>query len=161
MKPNKQVWINLFSRSGRTAVEVYKALDQKPDFIYTTHKWDHKNIMGKLRQLNGVDHRCIVTLMGYMYIIPADVCKMHYILNLHQADFDLYPQRKGKDPLERVFQEPGPHKCTNVIHEVIPEVDSGIIINRASFTANTLEEAHQMSSDIAVGQWVTILRRLI
>lgn len=77
----------------------------------------------------------VITLHGYLRILPKDICKKYEIYNLHPGLITEYPELKGKDPQIRAI-EAGHPRVGCVIHRVIPEVDEGEII--LSNAINTL-----------------------
>lgn len=79
----------------------------------------------------------IITLNGYMGILPERVlqnlhdrgCKVY---NIHPAPIQLYPELRGKDPQERVYEgiKSGKYQYIGVvIHEVDAGVDTGKIVH--------------------------------
>ena len=144
MELNK-TWYAMFSHTGREIESVSKRLGRKPDAIYTNnleydgpllskvwfgrHDGILENSIGILRP------NSVLTLHGYNRILPkwyVEWLKEQNIkcYNLHPAPIQLYKDLKGKDPQERLFkgiQEGRYLYVGNVIHEVVPEVDSGEI----------------------------------
>lgn len=145
MELNK-TWYAMFSHTGKEIEAVSERLGRKPDAIYTNnleydgallskvwfgrHDGILENSVGVLRP------NSVLTLHGYNRILPkwyVEYLEAHNIkcYNLHPAPIQLYRDLKGKDPQERLFE--GIHEgrylyIGNVIHEVIPEVDSGEIL---------------------------------
>jgi len=77
----------------------------------------------------------VITLHGYLRILPKDICKKYEIYNLHPGLITEYPELKGNDP-QIIAIEAGHPRVGCVIHRVIPEVDEGEII--LSNAINTL-----------------------
>jgi folate-dependent phosphoribosylglycinamide formyltransferase PurN len=69
----------------------------------------------------------IITLHGYLRIIPKEICEKYEMYNLHPGLITKYPDLKGKDPQDRAFHKKYP-TIGCVIHRVTPEVDSGEIM---------------------------------
>lgn len=145
MELNK-TWYAMFSHTGKEIEAVSGRLGRKPDAIYTNnfeydgallskvwfgrHDGILENSVGVLRP------NSVLTLHGYNRILPkwyVEYLKEYNIkcYNLHPAPIQLYKELKGKDPQERLFKgiQDGQYRhIGNVIHEVIPEVDSGEIL---------------------------------
>jgi len=69
----------------------------------------------------------LITLHGFLRILPKEVCEKYEIYNLHPGLITKYPDLKGKDPQDKAFNKNYP-TAGCVIHRVIPEVDSGEIM---------------------------------
>ena len=71
----------------------------------------------------------IVTLHGWMNIVPADVCERYNIYNGHPGHIVMYPELKGKDPQERAFNNIDKYEFVGcVIHEVTAGIDEGAVV---------------------------------
>ena len=140
-----KTWYAMFSHTGKEIEAVSKRLGRKPEAIYTNnldydgpllprvwfgpHGSILENSIGILRP------NSVLTLHGYNRILPkwyVEYLKGYNIecYNLHPAPIQLYKELKGKDPQERLFKgiQDGHYTYIgNVIHEVVPEVDSGEI----------------------------------
>ena len=90
-----------------------------------------------LTQPHIIQDNSLITLNGYMGILPADVlqdlhsrgCKIY---NIHPAPIQLYPDLRGKDPQERMYEGIQEHKygfIGVVIHEVDAGVDTGKLVH--------------------------------
>jgi folate-dependent phosphoribosylglycinamide formyltransferase PurN len=69
----------------------------------------------------------VITLHGFLRIIPKEICEKYEIYNLHPGLIDKFPSLKGFNPQERAFAE-GYKLAGCVIHEVTPGVDEGKIL---------------------------------
>lgn len=103
-----------------------------------------------------------VLLIGYLRILSKEVCERHEIYNVHPADIVNYPELKGKDPIERVYQEDPAHikydRLGVVLHRVIPEVDEGQILYLETFDRpQTIELAYHRSDKAALNLWKKLL----
>lgn len=134
MKP----WIALFSQTGSELKAIIEELKIQPDLVYTNNfkiddgafdnlfKASHDNIMTSIKTLRS---ECIITLHGYLRILPEHICNKFTILNGHPGLITMYPELKGKDPQTKVFNNINSYECIgSVIHKVVPEVDAGDII---------------------------------
>ena len=68
----------------------------------------------------------LITLHGYLRIIPKEVCSLFYVYNGHPGDIVNYPELKGKDPQDRVTEDMT--TIGSVIHKVTLGVDEGEIV---------------------------------
>ena len=154
---NGRPHIVFLSQSGQEVYNIMSFFDRKPDAIITNRQddnglfdplkkekdegkvnWitlpknpelkDYKKALKKFKEP-------VITLHGYLRILPKDICKKYEIYNLHPGLITEYPELKGKDPQIRAI-EAGHPQVGCVIHRVIPEVDEGEII--LSNAINTL-----------------------
>lgn len=144
---NERYWIALFSQTGSEIVNLSKEIGIEPDFIFTnnsnTSQWhpdiktisstvicdSHLNIMEGIKEFNNP----LITLHGYLRIIPSDICNQFEIYNGHPGAVELYPELKGKDPQQKVINDITRYQYIgSVVHQVIEEVDSGKIIARCN-----------------------------
>lgn len=142
-------WITLFSHTGSEVANMSRRLNRTPDKIITNKSFDDDDINDDLKDICFVTKRpvskdyhdmfkehpdAIITLHGWMRIIPDDICKQYNILNLHPGLITRYPELKGKDPQHKVFDMFNPPSRVGcVIHRAIGEVDSGeVLMERSS-----------------------------
>ena len=164
-------WFVMFSRSGKTLADVCEHVGYWPDCVYTNnfgqfdsrilqqpglYRLSHDSIMKIFR--NQYFRPNVVTLMGYLNIIPPDICNYYPIYNLHPANIKDYPEYKGKDPIERIFKDNRLEALGNTLHKVTPEVDAGEIIQMETYTADTIEDAYNKANEYAVRMWANLLR---
>lgn len=148
-------WITFFSQTGTEIYNLSNALGIYPDCI-VTNKQDHtttnecliKTTEFRQHKLNLPNLWCqlpktpivkdynnvleifnnpVITLHGYLKIIPKEICEKYEIYNLHPGLIDKYPEMKGFNPQERAFAE-GYRLAGCVIHRVVPGVDEGEIL---------------------------------
>lgn len=149
-------WCGLFSHTGRE-LEALADLDCQFDIRLVAAITNNSKYFGTLPQRGVRVHcipkfadinkalmdptvvcdNCLITLNGYMGILPKDVldhlhsrgCKVY---NIHPAPIQHYPELRGKDPQERMYEgiQAGVYKYIGVvIHEVAPGVDTGQIVH--------------------------------
>ena len=144
MELNK-TWYAMFSHTGKEIEAVSERLGRKPAAIYTNNFEYDGPLLPEVRfgrsdsilenTVGVLQSNSVLTLHGYNRILPkwyVEYLKEHNIkcYNLHPAPIQLYKELKGKDPQERLFKgiQDGHYTYIgNVIHEVVPEVDSGEI----------------------------------
>ena len=169
-------WFAFFSHTGSEIVNLYKRIGIAPDCITTNKSPDDPEINKGIfdlpsriqymcnkptaadydNLLNECEGGCICTLHGWMRIIPKSICKDYEIYNLHPGLITKYPELKGKDPQDRVQDH---HKKIGVvIHEVIPEVDSGEILVEVS-QINPSSNIHDTLKTTALEAWITLFEK--
>ncbi len=160
-------WINLGSRSGKTLDEVCKALGKRPDTNYNSKNFSKEVIESQLRRLYSKE-KTLITLMGYLRIVPEDICREFTVMNIHPAPIHLkpYERYKGKDPIERYWKErPNSsnvvHLWGSVLHVATPELDEGPIIANRIFGCRDLEECYNNSFSANIDLWVKYLKEVI
>lgn len=161
-------WIALFSHTGSEIVNISNRLGTTPDTIITNNQPGTDVIHEGIRDVVytkskpvAEDYETlfeddpIVTLHGWMRIVPGSVCDNHEIYNLHPGLIDDYPELKGKDPQQQVFDMLNPPAHVGcVIHRATACLDDGpIIMSRRVVnhyaTPNTLIKAlHEMAGDM-------------
>lgn len=100
----------------------------------------------------------LITLHGYLRIVPPGFFNVFQgrIYNGHPALITKYPELKGFNKQEDIAgqQEKYP-VCGSVIHEVIPELDSGrvVIVSEKVNTAETIDEAYALLRETSLETW--------
>jgi len=174
-------WVAFFSQTGTEIYNLSKALGIYPDAIITnkpsleginkellcqTEFREHKLnktifhflpakpvISNYLKILKTFD-KPVITLHGYLRIIPKEVCEEYEIYNLHPGLIDKYPSLKGFNPQERAFRD-GYNLAGCVIHKVVPEVDAGEILmsQGIGIKGKTLNEVYSSLHEVAFDLW--------
>jgi folate-dependent phosphoribosylglycinamide formyltransferase PurN len=170
-------WIALFSHTGTEIVNISNKIGQWPDKIITNKPPGSEDIHEGIRDVcytsskpsalnysQLLDSDSIITMHGWMRIIPPEICKEFNILNLHPGLISKYPELKGKDPQKRVFENdalPGGgvreyDRVGCVIHKCSPEVDGGCrVMERSTWNcfsgeATLTDALHKMAEDLWV-----------
>jgi folate-dependent phosphoribosylglycinamide formyltransferase PurN len=100
----------------------------------------------------------LITLHGFLRIVPAEFFDKFQgkIYNGHPALITKYPELKGFNKQEDIAgnQEKYP-LCGSVIHEVIPELDSGDVVAaiETENTAKTIDEAYNLLRGTSLQSW--------
>ena len=173
-------WTAFFSQTGSEIVNICESLNVWPDLIVTNREDGYEKISPKLqKRLNEGKQRMlfvekkptveryheairdgnIVTLHGWLRIVPEEICDKYEIYNGHPGLITEYPELKGKDPQVRAFE--GKYKLAgSVIHEVVPEVDAGKILyeHAISIDGLTLDEVYSSLHDVSTNLWIDFLR---
>ncbi|NBW58719.1 hypothetical protein EBR43_13280 [bacterium] len=174
-------WIAFFSQTGSEIYNLSNSLGIYPDTIVTNkqdltavnkdlikliefreHKLN-KSILHRISAKPTVsEYRAIlqqhvdplITLHGYLRIIPREICEEYEIYNLHPGMIDKYPELKGFNPQERAFR--GNYKLAGcVLHRVVAEVDAGKIMmsQGVSIEKKSLNEVYSALHDVAFDLW--------
>jgi hypothetical protein len=186
----KIIWKAFFSQSGSEIYEISKNLGRFPDAIITNKSLENlekinptlleeayerfifiPRIATPTEYKTAIGTANIVTLHGFLRILPPEVCYRYSIYNGHPGLITRYPELKGKDPQARVWNEykdnPRPYHG-HIIHKVVSAVDEGQVEATAYFKTNDLygeyknletyiTELHRIS----IHNWVAFLRKKI
>ena len=180
------MWYGLFSHTGSElekliesdAVDIplYAAITDNIDYVgnlpnlckcYKLYSRGDVNWM--LKQNHMVEDNSLITLNGYMGIVPSDVlrnlrlrgCKVY---NIHPAPIQLYPELRGKDPQERMYegiQKREYNYIGVVIHEVDEGVDTGKIVHWILQMADhgmTKDELYERLHELGTQAWESFFR---
>ena len=161
-------WVALFSQTGSEIANLSKIIGCKPDLILTNNitqdkyeyhpdvsphvRFKHDFLMEYLRGVRSDD--TIITLHGYLRIIPPDVCDKFEMYNGHPGLITMYPQLKGKDPQERITPEMT--HVGSVVHKVTAGVDEGEIVSVVS-TENTGGDYYNVLRQTSLEAWKKVL----
>ena len=100
----------------------------------------------------------LITLHGYLRILPPDFTKSSTIYNGHPGLITKHPELKGIDPQKKAWSE-NHIRIGCVIHKVIPELDSGEVVaekmihNNFDTFIDMLDALHVASSEL----WINFL----
>jgi folate-dependent phosphoribosylglycinamide formyltransferase PurN len=174
-------WIAMFSHTGSEIINISKKLGITPEKVITNKPPGSPDINKQLLSNEIVyssakptaqDYSrvlrpdAIVTLHGWMRIVPPRICKEYEIYNLHPGLITKYPELKGADPQKRVAEEPDENKYTDigcVIHRVTPGVDEGPVLMEVSCSNNVYGEVNITNRlhEIASGMWVDFIQHKV
>ena len=173
-------WIAFFSQTGSEIVNISEEIGRWPDLIVTNRQSGYEKINSKLQERvnegkqrmllvekkpsvqryhEAIRDGSIVTLHGWLRIVPEEICDKYEIYNGHPGLITKYPELKGKDPQERAFE--GKYKTAgSVIHEVVPEVDAGKILyeHEISIDELTLDEVYSSLHTVSTNLWIDFLK---
>lgn len=172
-------WIAFFSQTGSEIVNVSKEIRRKPDLIITNNldetTYDsgikdlgseikigkHDELMDYLRQQETFRPiGTMITLHGYLRILPKDICEEYNIINGHPGLINQYPELKGKDPQVRAW-EGRYENIGSVVHKVTPEVDEGEVKVAVwcTNTASSLDEMYGLLKRTSLQSWISLLKK--
>ena len=170
-------WIAFFSQTGAEIADIAEKIGRWPDRIITNerpehlrtidpriekrHYWTFKNYPCEENYLEVLEYfpGALVTLHGWLRIIPGYVTKGVNLYNGHPGLITKYPDLKGKDPQVRAFEREY-EEIGSVIHEVIEGVDEGKVIAEASIPNDdfTLDEVYYKLKGVSLELWVNFLK---
>ena len=174
-------WIAFFSQTGGEIADIAESLQRWPDLIVTNERPSKlRTIDGRI--LDNVEDRLVVlpnkptvddyetilqdnaliTLHGWLRIMPKPICEKYLIYNGHPGLITEYPELKGKDPQVKAFEGKYP-VAGAVLHRVIPEVDEGKIIAEERFNAFnlSLDELFRILRDRSLYMWINFLKKVL
>ena len=175
-------WVAFFSQTGTEIVEISESLGRWPDKIITNKRPDHlRTINDKLLEKEIIylpnkpteddydavlQDNTIITLHGWLRVVPPVICNKYLIYNGHPGLITEYPELKGKDPQVRAYEgiKEGKYPSAGaVIHKVVAGVDEGRVILEERF--NTfgldLDGLFRTLRDRSLYMWCKFLRRNI
>jgi folate-dependent phosphoribosylglycinamide formyltransferase PurN len=145
----KKKWCGLFSQTGGEICSISNFLKRSPDLVITDNP-DSQTYDSRVSELHNVQYHeyksldrvskinyyrtllqgyDIITLHGWLNIVPADICKEYEIYNGHPGLINVYPELRGKDPQVRTWDNISNYPMIgSVIHRVTEEVDGGEIL---------------------------------
>jgi len=100
----------------------------------------------------------LITLHGYLRILPPDFTKSSTIYNGHPGAIHIHPELKGINPQKKAWKE-NHIRVGCVIHKVTPELDDGPIVEKCLINNNFetfidfLDALHVASSEL----WINFL----
>ena len=170
-------WIAFFSQTGSEIVEVSKLLGRWPDMIVTNERPEHlrkihpalenkhlvfvdnKPSVEELSMVIGQYVNPLVTLHGWLRVMPPYICNRFEIYNGHPGLITEHPELKGKDPQQKAF-DLGLEYSGCVIHRVTEGVDEGEILRSRKVYIKELEigELFHILHSISVSLWVDFLK---
>ena len=170
-------WIALFSQTGSELAALSKALNRSPDFVITNAdidrvdprvdinfriNKDEAKTLDILENLEFDADKTLITLNGWLRIVPPDKCSKYNIYNGHPGLITKYPELKGKDPQERAWDNLHKYNVVgSVVHEVVEEVDAGEIVEREFISSDnllTLDDTYNALRDCSFRAWYRFLK---
>lgn len=173
-------WVAFFSQTGSEICDIANKLDRWPDLIITNKRPEHLRIIDaripqdKLRWTANKPelheylwllenyNDAVVTLHGWLRIMPEEICERFKIYNGHPGLITEYPELKGKDPQIRAYE--GRYiKAGAVLHEVTKGVDEGKIIMEESFYTFDLDldDLFRKLRDRSLYMWCKLLKKVL
>jgi len=176
----EKTWVAFFSQTGSEICQIAESLDRWPDLIITNRRPDHlRTIDSRIPQdkLRWTANKpelheyqwllqdytdAVITLHGWLRIIPEEICSRFSIFNGHPGLITEYPELKGKDPQIRAFEGKYP-VAGAVLHRVVAGVDEGKVLMEERFNAWNLEldELFHTLKDRSIFMWYSFLKKVL
>jgi len=181
----KRPWIAFFSQTGSEITDIAKSLKRWPDVIVTNERPSRlrtinldlldKNLLvttpnkpseEDLKEILDYYKDPIITLHGWLRIMPPNICNEYKIYNGHPGLITDFPELKGKDPQIRAFEgiKQGKYKYAGaVLHRVVAGVDEGKVLMQERF--NTfgveLDDLFRILRDRSLYMWCKFLKEVL
>ena len=169
------MWVALFSQTGSEIYNISTRLRKRPSIILTNNDdrstWhpgllelnsmfivgSHKQLM---ETLMADRNNPLVTLHGYLRILPPEIVTQFEVINGHPGDIVKYPELKGKDPQQKAI-DLGLPSTGVVLHKAIAEVDAGEILKHQERVIHKGTTTEQLILDLKAIQldlWCELLK---
>ena len=171
-------WIAFFSQTGAEIADLSENIGRWPDLIITNERPDHLRTIDPriveygyteipnkptVSDLDAVlQDNAIITLHGWLRIMPEVICNKYLIYNGHPGLITKYPELKGKDPQVKAHKL-GHEVAGAVIHKVTAGVDEGRVIMEEYFNASQLDldELFRILRDRSLYMWSNLLKKVL
>jgi formyltetrahydrofolate hydrolase len=171
-------WIAFFSQTGAEIADISESIGRWPDLIITNERPDHlRTIDPRIVEYGYIEvpnkptvsdldavlqDNAIITLHGWLRIMPEVICNKYLIYNGHPGLITKYPELKGKDPQVKAHKL-GHEVAGAVIHKVTAGVDEGRIIMEEYFNATQLDldGLFRILRDRSLYMWSNLLKQVL
>lgn len=174
---NSRPWIALYSQTGSEIIRICSKESIKPTLIISSKENNLTLIKDQLPEVTIISVKNnqdlipifdrykdpLITLHGWLKILPENICNQYEIYNGHPGLITNYPDLKGKDPQIRAWSlikngEMDEAGC--VLHRVIPQVDEGEIISVKKIVVEKLDYSSFVTNlrDASIDLWVEFLK---
>lgn len=171
-------WITFFSQTGAEIADLSESIGRWPDLIITNERPDHlRTIDPRIVEYGYIEvpnkptvsdldavlqDNAIITLHGWLRIMPPVICNKYLIYNGHPGLITKYPELKGKDPQVKAHKL-GHEVAGAVIHKVTAGVDEGRVIMEEYFNASQLDldELFRILRDRSLYMWSNLLKKVL
>ena len=177
---DKKPWVAFFSQTGAEIADISEHIGRWPSRIVTNKRPDNLRTIDSRIIEKGYIELCnkpsskdylellqyykdpVVTLHGWLRIMPPEVCNEYSIFNGHPGLITEYPELKGKDPQIRAFEGKYP-VAGAVIHKVTEGVDEGKVILEERFNAFnlSLDDLFRILRDRSLYMWTNFLKKVL
>lgn len=171
-------WITFFSQTGAEIADLSESIGRWPDLIITNQRPDHLRTIDPriveygytevpnkptISDLDAVlQDNAVITLHGWLRIMPPVICDKYLIYNGHPGLITKYPELKGKDPQVKAHKL-GHEVAGAVIHRVTAGVDEGKVIMEEYFNAMQLDldGLFRILRDRSLYMWSNLLKQVL
>ena len=180
-------WIVFFSQTGAEIADISESLGRWPDLLITNKRPDDlRTIDSRILEkgyltvknkpsiieynlaLSEFDsNECIITLHGWLRVMPPELCEKYTMFNGHPGLITDYPELKGKDPQVRTWKgiQEGKYETAGaVIHRVTAGVDEGRVLSFErfnTFNVESLDDLFNTLRDRSFYMWCNLLKGLV
>ena len=173
-------WVTFFSQSGKEIMDLSEMIRRIPDRIITNKRPEHlrkideriprdrlfytanKPALEEYYRLIFDYSNPLVTLHGWLRIIPEEISSVYRVYNGHPGLVDLYGEKlKGFNAQERVVGKKEEYPLIgSIIHRVTPELDSGEILEsvRVENTTETIDQAYEILRKTSLRSWFNFMK---
>ena len=173
-------WIAFFSQTGAEIADIAESIGRWPDRIITNERpehlrtidpriekvkyWTFKNYPDEENYMDVLQYfpDALVTLHGWLRIMPPEICDKFNIYNGHPGLITKYPELKGKDPQLKAYL--AKHEVMGaVIHKVTAGVDEGRVLKEIFFNSWGITETEMWETmrDRSLYLWLEFLKELL
>ena len=177
----RKPWIAFFSQTGSEIVDIANAVGYWPDAIITNERPSNirkinndlleqnllattvnKPLVEDYEEVIGFYKDPVITLHGWLRIMPPSICEKYSIFNGHPGLITEYPELKGKDPQMKAFEGKYPVMGC-VLHKVVAGVDEGKVLAEERFNAFkiTEEEMWKVTRDRSLSLWINFIKKAV
>lgn len=171
-------WITFFSQTGAEIADLSESIGRWPDLIITNKRPDHlRTIDPRIVEYGYTEipnkptvedydailqDNAVITLHGWLRIMPPVICNKYLIFNGHPGLITKYPELKGKDPQVKAHKL-GHEVAGAVIHKVTAGVDEGKVIMEEYFNATQLDldGLFRILRDRSLYMWSNLLKKVL
>lgn len=177
---DRRPWITFFSQTGAEIADLSEKLGRWPDLIITNKRPEHlRTIDSRIPKdiLRWTSNKpelyeyiwllqeyksAIISLHGWLRVMPPEVCNIFEIYNGHPGLITEYPELKGKDPQVRAFEGKYP-VAGAVVHKVVAGVDEGEVIAEERFNTYglDLDGLFLTLRDRSLYMWTNFLKKVL
>ena len=169
-------WIAFFSQTGSEIIKISKALGREPDLIITNDRPErlrkinegielcymmpNKPTLGDYENTLSAYDNPLITLHGWLRIVPEEIADQYEIFNGHPGLITLYPDLKGKDPQEKAWKA-NYKTIGSVIHKVTAGVDEGPVVMERAFNLErllSLDDTFRILHNISTDLWIKFFK---
>jgi folate-dependent phosphoribosylglycinamide formyltransferase PurN len=178
-------WAALYSQSGSEICNISEQIGRYPDLVISDNVLglprtdsrignSKKAIFGQYKTLTKsqkesyhdvLDDYDVITLHGWLNIVPKSVCSKYEIYNGHPGLITVYPELKGKDPQVRTWDNIATYMYVgSVIHRVVPEVDGGEIVECSrvlSTQCTSLDDTYSELRKTSLDSWLSFFKNKV
>ena len=172
-------WVTFFSQTGNEIANIANRLFHCPDVIITNKElidgidnnllkigYNRMYFIPKkptieeyeaaLEDAGVTPDNSVITLHGYLRVLPSELCKKYNIINCHPALISHFPELKGLDPQKRSLTY---DFIGTTLHKVIAAVDEGDIISEKKINNNfsSVEEIIHVLKLESQKLWIELL----